>query len=48
MPRNRRTRNFSTHPGKIIRLFAEVQDHIYHDGTIQKLLTQIGRHTTDW
>jgi hypothetical protein len=33
-------------PGKVLRLFADIQDHL-HNGTIRHELSQIARHTRD-
>jgi hypothetical protein len=45
--RHHRRRSAEIHPGKILRLFAEVQDHLYHGNTIKRYLEQLARHTND-
>ena len=35
-----------SHPGKVLHLFAEIQEHL-HNGTIHHELSQIARHTRD-
>ncbi len=37
----------SPNPSKVLRLFAETQDRLYHSETVRNALGQISKHTTD-
>lgn len=43
MPRKSKSKS---HPGKVLHLFAEIQEHL-HNGVIRHELSQIARHTRD-